>query len=228
MPHKLIYFFTIGDPSFLMGLTILIRLNIMKQEKLFRIADLQTGLVLNRKEAEGIDSKSFEYRSLNLRSLNPDGTIDNSCLEKYYAKEELNETFLARRTDIIVGLFPPFNLTLIDEEPQGLVIPSQFVIVRIKGPSPIPGFLFRYLSQKDVLKKSALRESGQITGNLKVSALGNLIIPLPPLHVQREVATYFETSDAYKKLTKELLYQFSLREYALMKNAIGENQHGNN
>lgn len=210
-----------------MGLTILIRLIIMKQEKLFRIADLQTGLVLNRKEAEGIDSKSFEYRSLNLRSLNLDGTIDNSCLEKYFAKEKLNETFIARRNDIIVGLFPPFNLTLIDEESQELVIPSQFVILRIKGLSPIPGFLFRYLSQKDVLRNLALRESGQLTGSLKISALADLKIPLPPLHVQREVATYFETSDAYKKLTKELLYQFSLREYVLMKNAIGESQHGN-
>src|SRR5690606_39398219 len=99
-----------------MGLTIPFCVKNMKQEKLSRIADLQTGLVLNRKEAEGIDSKSFEYRSLNLRSLNLDGTIDKNCLERYFAKEELNESFLAKRNDIIVGLFPPFNLTLIEEE----------------------------------------------------------------------------------------------------------------
>ncbi len=210
-----------------MGLTIPFCVKNMKQEKLSRIADLQTGLVLNRKEAEGIDSKSFEYRSLNLRSLNLDGTIDKNCLERYFAKEELNESFLAKRNDIIVGLFPPFNLTLIEEETQGLVIPSQFVIVRIKGQTPIPGFLFHYLSDKDVLRKLALKESGQLTGSLKVSGLADLNIPLPPLHVQQDVATYFETSNSYKKLIKELLNQFSLREYALMKKAIGESQDGN-
>lgn len=211
-----------------MGLTNSFHLNIMDCEKLSKIADIQTGLVLTRKETRSTDSESFQYRSLNLRSLNLDGTINYSHLEKYSAREELNETFLARKNDIIIGLFPPFNLTLIDEESQGLVIPSQFVIVRKTVLSLVPGFLFRYLSHNEVLRKLALRETGQLTGSLKVAALAALKIPLPPLHVQREVATYFEMSNVYKKLTKELIHQFSLRENALMEKAIGEILHGNN
>ena len=67
-----------------------------------------------------------------------------------------------------------------------------------------------------------------MTGSLKVAALAALKIPLPPLHVQREVATYLEMSYVYKKLTKDLIHQFSLRENALMEKAIGEILHGNN
>jgi hypothetical protein len=85
----------------------------MTYKKLSDIAEVQSGLVLSRKEAKFDSKQSVKYMRLNLRSINDGGSISEESLDRYLANEKLEEQFISSKDDIIVRLFPPFRPLLI-------------------------------------------------------------------------------------------------------------------
>ena len=193
----------------------------MKYVKLSEIAGIQSGLVLSRKEAKRDSASVVEYKNLNLRSLNDDSGINVQLLDRYLASEKLEGQFITRIDDIIVRLFPPFCPAHITETLAGLVVPSQFAIIRLQSNMLLPAFLCCYLAHRNVLKSLAIRESGQASGGIKISALSELSIPLLPMERQRSISAYSEMNAKQKRLQFELIQQYDLKMDAVLNSAIG-------
>ncbi|MCS4479551.1 hypothetical protein JQ035_00995 [Clostridium botulinum] len=70
---------------------------IMITKKLGNIASVQMGLVLSRKEAKMSNSSLYPYIRLTLKSLDVGGIIDFDNLEKFNARELLNDQFICQK-----------------------------------------------------------------------------------------------------------------------------------
>ncbi len=193
----------------------------MQYINLSEIAEIQSGLVVSRKEVK-FDSEQFiEYMRLNLRSINEDGSINEESLDRYFANEKLEEQFITTPNDIIVRLFPPFRPALITESLIGLVVPSQFAIIRLKSNGVIPEFLCCYLSHRSMLEFLAIKESGRASKGIKISTISEIEIPLLPLDKQKTIAAYGEIHIKRKQLYLDLIQQYDLKMEAVINREIG-------
>ena len=81
------------------------------------LAIVRSGLVLGRKQSK--DPSEYRYPLLNLRSIQPDGTINPSCCEIFYATEYLNPDYLTHEGDVVIRLTAPYTAVLITAELEG-------------------------------------------------------------------------------------------------------------
>lgn len=196
----------------------------MRYVKLSEIANVQSGLVLNRKEAKDEASITCTYKRLNLRSLDEDGTVDELSLDDYYASEILDEQNITVIDDIIIRMFAPICPVTITEETSGLVIPSQLSTIRIKNIAQVlPEYLRYFLSQDRVINKILSEEGWQSQRTIKISTIANLMIPLPSMEQQITIAKIVQANAKRKKLYQELIRQEDAYISALINKIIGGN-----
>ena len=108
--------------------------------KLQDLASVRSGLVLSRKQAK--ESSEYRYPLINLRCIQQEGTIQLKEADIYEAKEPLKEEYLSQSGDIIVRLTAPYTAVLIDETTSGMVVSSNFVVIRVEDKSLLPEYLF--------------------------------------------------------------------------------------
>lgn len=98
--------------------------------KLQDLASVRSGLVLSRKQAK--EASEYRYPLINLRCIQQEGTIQLKEADIYEAKEPLKEEYLSQSGDIIVRLTAPYTAVLIDETTSGMVVSSNFVVIRVE------------------------------------------------------------------------------------------------
>ena len=108
--------------------------------KLQDLASVRSGLVLSRKQAK--EPSEYRYPLINLRCIQQEGTIQLKEADIYEAKEPLKEEYLSQSGDIIVRLTAPYTAVLIDETTSGMVVSSNFVVIRVEDKSLLPEYLF--------------------------------------------------------------------------------------
>lgn len=196
----------------------------MRYLKLSEIANVQSGLVLNRKEAKNEANTVCKYKRLNLRSLDEYGKVDESSLDDYAASEILDEQIITAKGDIIIRMFAPIYPVTITEEMSGLVIPSQLSTIRIKDTTQVlPEYLRYYLSQDSVIDKILVSDGVQGQRTIKISTIINLTIPLPTMDQQTTIVKIVDANIKRKKLYQELIKQEDAYISALIKKFIGGN-----
>lgn len=173
--------------------------------KLSDIASLQSGLVLNRKEARSYEETEKIYKRLNLRSLSSYNEIDRQKLDIFPAKEILEQTVLTRPGDIVIKLFTPIFPVVITEQDAGLVIPSQLAVIRIFNSKVLPHFLRYWLSTSEVSDSLRLFEGGQSQRTIKIGTFTELEIPVPTLKDQQIIADIVSTNLHREQLYRNLI-----------------------
>ena len=116
--------------------------------KIGALADVRSGLVLSRKQSK--EPTDYRYSLINLRCIQPEGIIDLNESDIYEAKEPLKEEYLSQRGDIVVRLTAPYTAVLIDDTTSGMVISSNFVVIRIEDKQLLPEYLFWLLNTQKV------------------------------------------------------------------------------
>jgi len=119
--------------------------------KLGTVATIRSGLVLSRKLSRELSP--FRYPLLNLRAIHPDGYILSDSLEVFYATEPLRQEYLTQQGDIIIRLSIPYTAILIDSGMVGMVVSSNFVIIRLNQDCILPEYLLWLLNTADTKKK---------------------------------------------------------------------------
>lgn len=193
----------------------------MKTYKISEIADIQSGLVLSRKAAKK-NTNGYPHQRLTLRSVTEDCLLDNSSFETYYASEPIDEQFLTRENDIIVRLFAPVCAALITKENEGLVVPSQLAIIRIKDDCPfLPGYLSVYLTNERRLE--TLIEGVGMTAQkiIKVGNVAELEIPCLQIEKQKIISDISNEQLNIVALYKKIIEQEMLRTKSVIKDIIG-------
>ena len=177
----------------------------MKKMKLSDFATLQSGLVLNRKEARSEEETAKHYKRINMRSLNEYGELDRNDLDIFPSVEILDSAVLTQPNDIIVKLFTPIYPTLISEEDKGFIIPSQLVVIRVFDDQVLPEYLRYYLSAPEVSELMLSIEGWRSQRTIKVSTFADLEIPIPSIEKQELIAKISAINSQRERLYKELI-----------------------
>lgn len=147
------------------------------------IAEVGSGLVIARKKSIYKKDTIKSYKQLNLRAINKNGYIIESELEILDAKEIIDEYYLTHKGDIIIRLTDPFTAVYIDKDMEGIVISSNFCIVRCK--ENYSGEFLTYYINSDKAKKNLFSNlQGSIMKNINMTAIAELEIPNVPYDKQ--------------------------------------------
>jgi restriction endonuclease S subunit len=148
---------------------------------------VQTGLVLVRKRADAKDKDAHKYRLLTLKSFEPHGWLNERELDVFFSKEKLENKYLTNKGDVIIRLTTPYTAICINDKQEGLVIPSNFAIIRLKEQMYIPEFIALFLNS-EIIEKQFFKSSISATIPLiKITHLRKIDIPDKQFAVQKKI-----------------------------------------
>lgn len=171
--------------------------------KLGNVASVRSGLVLSRKQAKEKDG--IIYPALNLRCINPNGSIDKDQMDVYEASELLPAEYLTHTGDIVVRLTAPYTAVLIDEATAGIVISSSFAIIRADRQVLKPEYLFWLLNTASAKREIFDNATGSMISAIKPKFFSDYEIDLLPTADQEKIAAL----NALAKKETHLLYQLA-------------------
>ena len=199
----------------------------IKIVKLGDISSITTGQVIKRKEARPGDVDAIQYRILTLKSFDEDGYLVKEELDSFKASEEIESKYITSKGDIVVRLSMPFTSITIDEESEGILIPSLFVAIRVNCNDILPSYLSLYLNSNK-MKKQYIREArGSAIQILKTSAFKEFEIMIPDMSIQEQAVTLNELMVREKRLLQLLIKENNKRNQIILEKMItGGLNHG--
>ena len=193
--------------------------------KLGEIASVRSGLVLSRKLAR--ENPVQRYRLLNLRSITPKGYIDLKEADVFDAKETLTREYLSQVGDIVIRLSAPYTAVLIDEESEGMVVSSNFVIVRTDPQVLLPEFLYWLLNTSEVKHRMFENSSSNMLGAVKPKFFADYEITPLPIPEQQKIAAINALAKAESKLLRQLANAKEQYYEAILRNIFNEIKRSN-
>ena len=190
-------------------------------------ADIMVGLVLKRKEAEDGEVTKHRYKALTLKSFNSEGWIDKKYLDDFESSEKLDNRYLCLKDDVIIKITPPYTAVCIDDETKGLVVPSQFIIIRLIDKFLVPEYLAMFLNSDRVKKHIAITATGMTVPMIKTGTVRELEIPMVSLEKQTQIAEVSkliikERHLLYKMISQKEKYYQALTEAMIMEDKKNE------
>ena len=156
--------------------------------KLQDLASVCSGLVLSRKQAK--EPSEYRYPLINLRCIQQEGTIQLKEADIYAAKEPLKEEYLSQSGDIIVRLTAPYTAVLIDETTSGMVVSSNFVVIRVEDKSLLPEYLFWLLNTEKIKRKIYENATSNMLGAVNARFLADFELTLLSVEDQRKISQF--------------------------------------
>ena len=193
--------------------------------KLGEIASVRSGLVLSRKLAR--ENPVQRYRLLNLRSITPEGYIDLKEADVFDAKETLPREYLSQVGDIVIRLSAPYTAVLIDEESEGMVVSSNFVIVRTDPQVLLPDYLYWLLNTSEVKHRMFENSSSNMLGAVKPKFFADYEITPLPIPEQQKIAAINSLAKAESKLLRQLANAKEQYYEAILRNIFNEIKRSN-
>ena len=185
--------------------------------KIGALADVRSGLVLSRKQSK--EPTDYRYSLINLRCIQPEGIIDLNKSDIYEAKEPLKEEYLSQRGDIVVRLTAPYTAVLIDDTTSGMVISSNFVVIRIEDKQLLPEYLFWLLNTQKVKRKIYENTTSNMLGAVKAKFLTDFELTVLPVEDQYKIAQLNLLAKKESQLLKELVTEKEKLYYCLLDQA---------
>lgn len=150
------------------------------------IAAVRSGLVLSRKQAHA--PTDVRYPLMNLRSVNSKGYIEVDQLDVFDAAENLSSEYLSHPGDVIIRLSAPYTAVLIDDNTAGMVVSSNFVIIRTDRSKLLPEYLVWLLNTSKVKRLIYENTSSNMLGAIKASFFSEFEVPSLPIAKQQQIA----------------------------------------
>ena len=190
--------------------------------KISEIAVAQGGLVLSRKEARNPRADIYGYKRLTLRALGENGYIRSGELEDFYANEPLDNALFTCPGDVVIRLFSPMCPVLIDDGEEGLLVPSQLAVLKVKDNTIIlPEYLRLYLAQKDIQERVQKIESGTAQRTVKLGTIMDLPIVVPDIETQKKAVKIDILSRNRERIYLDLIEQERLLSESIIEKIIG-------
>ena len=193
--------------------------------KLGNIATVRSGLVLSRKQAR--EPSDIRYPLLNLRSINPGGYIEADQLDVFVAAEYLSPEYLSQIGDVIVRLTAPYTAILVDKVTAGMVISSNFVIIRADRRELLPEYLFWLINTPKIKRSIYENTSSNMLGAIKAKYFSDFEVPSLPIAKQQQIAVMNELALKETKLLRQLADEKERYYSLLIDRAYKEMKRGN-
>lgn len=175
--------------------------------KLNNIAEIKTGLVLNRKKADMSKEQKLYYSVVSLKSFNEDAVYDNTFADEFISNEQIKEDYLLKQGDILLRLREPNFAVYIDKEYENLIFSSLMVRVKIQDNRFDRHFIAHYLNSNTVKKALATELSGTTIPMIKVADVNEIKIPLINLDKQKKIVEYLRLAHQENELLQNLINQ---------------------
>ena len=193
--------------------------------KLGNIATVRSGLVLSRKQAR--EPSDIRYPLLNLRSINPGGYIEADQLDVFVAAEYLLPEYLSQIGDVIVRLTAPYTAILVDKVTAGMVISSNFVIIRADRRELLPEYLFWLINTPKIKRSIYENTSSNMLGAINAKYFSDFEVPSLPIAKQQQIAVMNELALKETKLLRQLADEKERYYSLLIDRAYKEMERGN-
>lgn len=192
--------------------------------KLKSLASVRSGLVLSRKQSK--EPTDYRYPLINLRCIQQDGNIDLNKADIYEARELLKEEYLSQQGDIVVRLTAPYTAVLIDDTTAGMVISSNFVVIRIEDKRLLPEYLFWLLNTQKVKRRIYENTTSNMLGAVKAKFLMDFELMVLPAEEQYKIAQLNLLAKKERRLLKELAAEKEKLYSGLLEKAYKRVQRG--
>lgn len=159
--------------------------------KLGELATVRSGLVLSRKQACKGAPVKMRYPLLNFRAIHPNGYIDMEQLDGFDAAEQLSPEYLTQIGDVIIRLTSPYTAVLIDEASAGMVVSSNFVIIRVDRNRLLPGYLVWLINTPKIRKAIYENTSSNMLGAINAKFFSEFEIPPLSILQQQKIAELY-------------------------------------
>lgn len=193
--------------------------------RLGNIAAVRSGLVLSRKQAR--ESTGIRYPLLNLRSINAGGYVEIDQLDVFDATEYLSLDYLSQVGDVIIRLSAPYTAILIDEATAGMVVSSNFVIIRADHKELLPEYLYWLINTPDVKRSIYENTSSNMLGAIKAKYFVDFEIPCLSLSKQQRIAEINALAMKESQLLRRLVAEKERYYGLLIGHAHKEMKRGN-
>lgn len=154
------------------------------------VLEVRSGLVVSRKKAKDENSAKYKYKQLNLRSVSKEGYIIEDELEVLSTDEIISSDYMTVVGDVVVRLTDPYTAIYIDDAYAGLVVSSNFAIIK-ESKDYNSKFLAFYLNGDTAKKKLYSNMQGSIIKSINLVAIEQLELPLIPKSTQEVYGNLF-------------------------------------
>ena len=184
--------------------------------KLSEIAEIRTGQVLSRKQAQG--DTGIPYKVFTLASILKEGKINEELIEDFQSNSKIDGQLLTKEDDILIRLSAPYTAVYITKAYENILIPSLVAVIRLKSEDYLPEYVKIFLNSKiakDEIKREA---SGTVITTVNTKALKEMDIPYVSLQKQNRLIhftkAYVEEKEIMEKIMqlKEEEYQFIINK----------------
>jgi restriction endonuclease S subunit len=175
--------------------------------KLSDIAEVKTGLVLNRKKADMSKSSKFYYSVVSLKSFKEDAIYDNTFADEFISNEQIKEDYQVKQGDILLRLREPNFAVYIDKKYKNLIYPSLMVRIKITDSRFDANYIAHYLNSNTVKKALASELSGTTIPMINVANVNGIEIPLINLEKQKKIVEYLKLAHQENELLQNLIVQ---------------------
>lgn len=175
--------------------------------KLNDIAEIKTGLVLNRKKADMSKEQKLYYSVVSLKSFNVDAVYDNTFADEFISNEQIKEDYQVKQGDILLRLREPNFAVYMDKGYEKLIYSSLMVRVKLQDSRFDPHFIAHYLNSNIVKKALSTEISGTTIPMIKVADVNEIEIPLINLDIQKKIVEYLKLAHQENELLKKLIDQ---------------------
>lgn len=190
---------------------------------IINISEVQTGLVLVRKRADANYKDTNKYHMLTLKSFEPHGVLNEHELDVFFSKEKLEKKYLTNKGDVIIRLTAPYTAICINDMQEGLVIPSNFAIIRLKEQKFIPEFIALFLNSEIIGKKFFKSAISTTIPLIKTTHLRDVDIPEKTLEMQKKIVELNQLQVKEKILLSHLMEEKDKLAKATINKIIMEN-----
>lgn len=164
--------------------------------KLQEIAGVMIGVLIKREEDK---NGKNTYKLFSLKNYE-----DKQEYDELKTNKNLDDK-LTQKGDLLFRLVYPNKIIYIDEELEGLLIPSQFCIIRTKKESLKPRVLEWYLKSDQGKERLNGKTTGSIIKSVQVTNLKSLDIPAISKKDQEEMEKLILLWSKEKEITEKII-----------------------
>ncbi len=186
-------------------------------KRLEDLAEVMVGQIMTRVASK--DEEGTEVRVLVPGAVEP-GYIVKKSLGTNHLIKELNPKFYTKAGDLVMKLTADYDVALINEEQEGIVISSFIAVIRPKDMDP--KYLMAILNSFYIKEQLRSKMEGAIRPMLNVSDIRNLSIPSFGQKEQKALGETFFLGMESARLHKEMAMNEEAIARATIDNAVLE------
>mgnify|MGYP001288851424 FL=1 len=180
--------------------------------------NVYSGQIISRVEAKDeVGDNVLEERKVLIPKAISNGRVNHSDLGIVKLKKSVDAERITKKGDVVLKLSTPYDAAYIEEDDEGLVVPSFCCIIRIGKEAKInPEFLVTYLNTSYARELLKAKVAGSTMPMIKISDVKDFEVPDISITKQQTLGEAYSLSCHKQSVLKDLL----LNEQKIIENVL--------